>query len=113
MKLYTDKELLNQIIGSFSLGIVPVGETIQKTIWIKNDSDPKPTGQLIDIEIDIVCLDPTNDTVITDEHIAILESPDRMDAFAVAPIKLEWCPAIDLEQGLRAKLTIKAKKIIG
>lgn len=113
MKLYEDQNLETKIEESFSFGIVPVGETVQKIIYLKNDSDPKPTGKLIELEFLVQCLDPENGTLITDENIDVLDAPQDMEAYAVMPVLLEWTPAIDLEQGLRAKLTIKGKKIIG
>jgi len=113
MKLFADKNLTKSIDNCFSFGIVPVGETKKITLWVKNDSSPKVTGILKDLEFDVICLDPENETVITDERIIILEAPKEMSQFAVAPISLEWTPNIDLEQGLKAVLNIKAKKIVG
>ena len=113
MKLFKDKTLTEEIIDYFSFGIVPVGEVKQETLWLKNDSNPKTTGRLIDLEFEVVCLNPQNDTVIIDERVDILDSPREMAPYAVEPLKLEWTPRVDLEQGLKAKLTIKGKKIVG
>jgi hypothetical protein len=116
MQLFNDANLQEPIENgtSFSFGVVPVGETEQKTIWMKNEAvAPKRTGYLKNLEFDVVCLDPTNDTVITDEKVVVLDAPEEMEAYAVAPILFEWTPAIDLEQGLKARLTIRAKKIVG
>jgi len=115
MKLFTDKNLKEPIQDTFTFGIVPVGETVEKTIWLKNEAvEPKKaTGSLVEMEITVVALDPTNDTVITDERIVIKEAPEAMKEFEIKPIRLEWTPAVDLEQGLKAKLTIRAKKIVG
>ena len=113
MKLYLDEKLTQEIIDCFSFGVVPVGETEQVTIWIKNDDEPKNTGYLIDLKFEVVCVNPLNDAPITDEKIEVIEAPKELSAFAVAPLVLEWTPNIDLEQGLKARLIVTGQKIIG
>lgn len=113
MKLFEDKELTQPIEGTFSFGIVPVGETKKVTIWLKNDSSPKVTGYLKNLTFEVKCLDPETENIIETEKINILEAPKHLDAYAIAPLVLEWTPNISLEQGLKAKLCILGQKIIG
>jgi hypothetical protein len=113
MKFYRDEQLTDEIVDSFSFGIVPVGEAKNMTIWVKNDDSPNVTGFLQDIQVEVACFNPENDAPITDEKIDILEAPKDMPALSIAPIRLEWVPAVDLEQGLKARISIRAYKIIG
>lgn len=113
MKLYTDKKLLNEITDSFSLGIVPVGDSKQVILWARNDASPRVTGYLKNLLFEVTCLDPLNDAPIVSEKIDILEAPKDMAPQAVAKLILEWTPNVDLEQGLKAILTITGQKIVG
>lgn len=113
MKLYTDKLLSELVNDTVSFGIVPVGESKTLELWIKNDSSPKATGLLKNLVFNVQCLNPETEEVIETEKVDILEAPSEMSPYAVAKIILKWEPAIDLEQGLKAKLSISGQKIIG
>jgi hypothetical protein len=113
MKLYADENLTQEIVDSFSFGIVPVGDTKRVKIWVKNDDNPNVTGYLKNLEFKVTCLDPQLDTVITDEEVKVLEAPQNLSYFAVEPIVLEWTPNVNLEQGLKARLTVTGQKIVG
>jgi len=113
MKLYSDNNLSTPIENAISFGVVPVGDTKTLELWLKNDSSPRVTGLLKNLVFNVQCFNPDTDEVIESEKVNVIEAPKEMSPYAVAKIVLEWSPAVDLEAGLKAKLTISGNKVIG
>jgi len=113
MRLYKDRELTSLIDDCITFGIVPVEESKTITVWIQNDSSPKVTGRLVNLIFEVICLNPENDAPIVSEKVEVLKAPEELEPWGVEELILKWSPNVDLEQGLKARLTIKGNKIIG
>ena len=99
MKIFKDPYLKEEIEGDkFDFGIVPAGDVKQFTFYVLNDS----TGVLEDLKFEL-----------EHDELTVIKAPERLIPQDSGELIIEWNCRIDVEEGLQAKLNIKANKIVG
>lgn len=94
MKLYSDKDLLDEITV-LDLGIVEAGDVKEYIFYVQNDTD----AYLKEIEF-----------TVDHQEVDVVEAPFELSGRAVAELKIKWTPSITLKEGLRTPLRIRYKE---
>ncbi len=96
MKIYKDKNLIQEVTLDLDFGVVLAGETKQFTFWILNDLN----AYLKDLNFKV-----------EHEEVKVIEAPKDLEAHAIAELIFEWSPNVTLHEGLSAKLLVKGVEL--
>ena len=98
LRIYKDKELTQEIVSVFDLGIVPAGTIKSFTFWVLNDSSAKLKTLKFSIE---------------HQEVKITKSPEELEAHENSQLVLSWSPSVTLKEGLKARLRISGIELWG
>lgn len=101
MKIYKDQNL-NYEISNIDLGRVEVNQTKEYSYYLYNNS----TGNLESISIKL-------DDVPDSSEVKIIEFPEKLKAKEKALFKFSWTPSLNLERGLKTRISINAVEVWG
>ena len=109
MKIYKEKELINEIDGIVDLGNVEAGITKEFIYYVVNDED----SEIYDIVYTVEPLEnETNEDYIkTASEIKITEAPTNLMPQEVGEIKIVWESSISIKRGVKAKLRGVGKEL--
>ncbi|MCK5613401.1 hypothetical protein KAR91_66640 [Candidatus Pacearchaeota archaeon] len=80
---YDDPDTL-EILGVIDMGEIWAGETVQKTVWLRNDEN-------------FLVRDITYAVSIED---VIVNGPKVLTPRQIGPVDITWSPQVDIESGL-------------
>ena len=86
---YDDPDTLD-ILGTIDMGEIWAGETVQKTVWLRNDEN-------------FLVRDITYAVSIED---VIVNGPKVLTPRQIAPVDITWNPQVDVESGLLDSLIV-------
>lgn len=98
VELFYDSELKNKIDGEVSFEPVPVGESTEKRIYLKNRLNVPIKNLIISLE---------------GENVKLSNEINFLEAFSTKEIILTFEPKLTLMKPITAKLNIKGNYIIG
>lgn len=98
MKIYSDKELKNEIGTQFDFGVLPAGTSKIYEYWIKNDK----SSVLKQLTFSLA-----------HEELKIVEAPTEIIAFDVKHLAIQWDAAISREEGLKVDLRVLGIELFG
>jgi len=104
-KLYEDEELTKEIGDMINFGEVFAGDTVKKTIYLKNVKEAFAENLVFEA-VPVLMKNNQMLEVNTGEKIKVVESPTSVKPGEQAKVTFEWTARIDLEQSLEAKLKI-------
>lgn len=98
MKMYSDKELKNEI-SYIDFGTVEAGTKKRITIYLLNDSEAILNNLIFDFPVEFL------------EQLEIISFPQRIDPSKTGELVLEWKPSKEFKKALQVPITIKAEEI--
>lgn len=93
MKILKNKK----IIEDLDLGVVSAGESKEFIFEVFNDGK----GYLKELTFKV-------------EHpeVKIIKAPLELNPYEKKEVTIKWSPAVDIEEGLKVKLSVEGKKIV-
>ena len=97
-KIYTDKELTNEVSEIIDLGKLKAGESKKFTFYGLNASIYPYEELNFDVE---------------HKEVRVISAPTEINEKSSGTIILQWEPSVDIKRGLKTSLKIEGYQVIG
>jgi len=87
----------NEIVENLDLGVVSAGESKEFTFQVLNDG----IGYLKELAF-----------MVDHPEVKIVKGPLELNPNEKKELVVKWSPAVDIEEGLKVKLSVEGKKIV-